>query len=46
MEYLRQAVAAGWRNPSAAKKDVDLNPLRAREDFQKLLAELEKQTKE
>ncbi len=41
MEYLRQAVAKGWRRPSIMKVDRDLDPLRAREDFQKLLAELE-----
>jgi serine/threonine protein kinase len=46
MEYLRQAVAEGWRSPSVAKKDTDLDPLRARQDFQKLLAELEEKTKQ
>jgi tetratricopeptide (TPR) repeat protein len=46
MEYLRQAVAEGWRNPSAAKQDTDLDPLRGREDFQKLIAELEAKEKE
>jgi serine/threonine protein kinase/tetratricopeptide (TPR) repeat protein len=40
MEYLRQAVAEGWGNPGVAKKDADLDPLRARKDFQKLLADL------
>jgi serine/threonine protein kinase/tetratricopeptide (TPR) repeat protein len=46
MEYLRQAVAEGWGNPSLAKTDTDLDPLRARKDFQKLLAELEEKTKQ
>jgi serine/threonine protein kinase/tetratricopeptide (TPR) repeat protein len=46
MEYLRQAVAEGWGNPSVAKTDTDLDPLRARKDFQKLLAELEEKTKQ
>jgi hypothetical protein len=46
MDLLRQAVAKGWRHPSVIKKDPDLEPLRGRKDFQKLLAELEKQTKE
>ena len=40
VEYLRQAVARGYRNPSVIKTDRDLDPLRAREDFQKLLADL------
>ena len=46
MELLRQAVAKGWRHPRVIKEDPDLEPLRARKDFQKLLADLEKQTKE
>jgi serine/threonine protein kinase len=41
MDYLRQSVAQGYRNPSIIKPDHDLDPLRGREDFQKLLAELE-----
>jgi tetratricopeptide (TPR) repeat protein len=46
MHYLRQAIAKGWRNPSVIKEDSDLDPLRAREDFQKLLADLEAKEKE
>jgi serine/threonine protein kinase len=46
MEYLRQAVAKGWHNPDQAKNDSDLDPLRARKDFQKLLAELEEKAKQ
>jgi serine/threonine protein kinase/tetratricopeptide (TPR) repeat protein len=41
MDFLRQAVAKGWRHPSLIKKDRDFEPVRAREDFQKLLADLE-----
>jgi tetratricopeptide (TPR) repeat protein len=46
MELLRQAVAKGYRNQSIIKEDHDLDPLRAREDFQELLADLEAKTKE
>ena len=42
MNWLRQAVAAGYKNVAHMKKDTDLDPLREREDFKKLLAELEK----
>jgi tetratricopeptide (TPR) repeat protein len=45
MEYLRQAVADGWWNMNLMKKDTDLDPLRTREDFQKLLAELDEKRK-
>ena len=41
MNWLRQAVAAGYKNVAHMKKDTDLDPLREREDFKKLLAELE-----
>jgi tetratricopeptide (TPR) repeat protein len=37
---LRQAVAKGWKNV-AALKDPVFEPLRSRDDFQKLLAKLE-----
>jgi eukaryotic-like serine/threonine-protein kinase len=40
MEYLRQAVTKGYRDVADLRSDTDLNPLRSREDFQKLLAEL------
>jgi hypothetical protein len=46
VDFLRQAIAAGWRNPQHLEKDPDMDPLRAREDFQKLRAELEANTKE
>jgi hypothetical protein len=39
---LRQAVANGYKDVARLKKDTDLDPLRARPDFQNLLAKLEK----
>jgi len=42
MGWLRQAVTAGFRNVTHMKEDKDLEALRGREDFKKLLAELEK----
>jgi serine/threonine-protein kinase len=39
---LRQAVAKGYKDSEKLKKDEDLKALRQREDFQKLLQELEK----
>ncbi len=41
MECLKRAVAAGYKDLALIKKDTDLNALRDREDFKKLLAELE-----
>jgi tetratricopeptide (TPR) repeat protein len=41
MEWLRQAVAAGYRDSAQIGRDTDLDPLRDREDFKKLLAGLE-----
>jgi tetratricopeptide (TPR) repeat protein len=41
MELLRQAVHAGYKNAVQLAKDVRLDSLRQREDFQKLLAELQ-----
>jgi tetratricopeptide (TPR) repeat protein len=38
---LRQAVAQGWKNAGQMKGDADLKALHRRDDFQKLLAELE-----
>lgn len=43
VELLQQAVKAGWEDASQMKQDANLDPLRDREDFQKLLAELEKE---
>jgi serine/threonine protein kinase/Flp pilus assembly protein TadD len=41
MKALREAVSKGYKDVRLIKKDTDLNPLRQREDFQKLVAELE-----
>jgi hypothetical protein len=42
VELLQQAVKAGYTDTAHMKKDTDLDPLRGREDFKKLTAELEK----
>jgi hypothetical protein len=41
MKLLREAVSKGYKDVPHMKKDTDLEPLRQREDFQKLVAELE-----
>ena len=41
MAWLQQAIAAGYNNVALMKKDADLDPLRDRADFQKLLADQE-----
>jgi serine/threonine protein kinase len=41
MDLLQNAVKAGYKDAAHMKKDTDLDPLRNRDDFQKLLAELE-----
>jgi tetratricopeptide (TPR) repeat protein len=41
MEWLKKAVAAGYKDTANIKTDTDLDALRGREDFKKLLAELE-----
>ncbi len=41
METLKQAAAAGFKDIEQIKKDTDLDALRGRDDFKKLLAELE-----
>jgi eukaryotic-like serine/threonine-protein kinase len=41
MKLLRAAVSKGFKNVAHLKKDTDLDPLRQRDDFQKLVAELE-----
>ena len=43
MELLHKAAQAGFKDVAHMKKDTDLDPLREREDFKKLIAELEKQ---
>jgi hypothetical protein len=46
MAWLKQAVAAGYRDATHMRKDNDLESLRGRDDFNKLIAELERvQTK-
>jgi tetratricopeptide (TPR) repeat protein len=41
MELLRSAVKAGWKELAHMAKDSDMDPLREREDYKKLIAELE-----
>ena len=41
MEWLHQAVQAGYTNAVHMRNDTDLDLLRKREDFQKLMAEME-----
>src|SRR5262249_29884761 len=41
VELLRKAMKAGWTDHAHMKKDADLDPLRDRDDFKKLLADLE-----
>jgi hypothetical protein len=41
LALLRTAVAKGYKDAAHLKKDKDLDPLRGRDDFKKLLAELE-----
>jgi hypothetical protein len=41
MAWLIRAVAAGYKDTANMKKDGDLDSLRGREDFKKLMAELE-----
>jgi hypothetical protein len=41
---LRRAVAAGFQDAAHMKRDTDLDSLRGRDDFQKLLADLEART--
>jgi tetratricopeptide (TPR) repeat protein len=42
MDLLRQAVQAGYQDVAHLQQDPDLDPLRPRADFQKLLTELNK----
>jgi hypothetical protein len=41
IKILREAVSKGFKDVAHMKKDTDLDPLRQRADFQKLVAELE-----
>jgi hypothetical protein len=45
MDVLRQAVANGFGNVPLIQTDHDLDSLRSRDDFKKLLAELEQKAK-
>ena len=45
MKSLSSAIAAGFPNADHAKKDTDLDALRSRDDFQKLLAQMEAKKK-
>jgi hypothetical protein len=45
IHYLRQAVAKGFRNAASMKNDKELDPLRSREEFQKLVHEAEQNVK-
>jgi hypothetical protein len=45
MVWLHKAVAAGYRNAGHVAKDTDLDTLRGREDFKKLLGELQDKKK-
>ncbi len=41
MALVRKAVAMGYRDVGTFRTDPSLDPLRQREDFQKLIVELE-----
>jgi tetratricopeptide (TPR) repeat protein len=45
MKLLREAVSKGFKDSAHMKKDADLDPLRQRGDFQKLVVELEEKGK-
>ena len=45
MDLLRQAVAKGYKDAAHVKKDTDLDPIRNREDFKRLIVELEAKKK-
>jgi tetratricopeptide (TPR) repeat protein len=42
VELLRQAIANGWKDVAHLSKDIDLDPLRMRQDFRELLASLQR----
>ena len=41
MEWLRKAVTAGWKDVARMKTDTELDALRDRDDFKKLISDLE-----
>src|SRR5262249_34070640 len=45
MQFLHQAVAKGYQNAPELKSDPDLAPLRSREEFRKLVQEVEQKSK-
>jgi serine/threonine protein kinase len=45
MDFLRDALARGYRHPIAMRTDIDLDPLRSRDDFRKLIIALEAEQK-
>ena len=45
MAYLKRAVVAGFKNIEHMNNDKDLDALRGREEFKKLMAELEAERK-
>jgi hypothetical protein len=44
-EFLRQAVAEGFQSANMLRNDPDLAALRSREDFQRLVREVEQKSK-
>ena len=42
IELLKKAISLGYRNPGTYRTESALDPLRDREDFKKLMADLEK----
>ena len=44
MEFLQRAVKVGYKDVDRLKRDPELGPLRDRDDFRKLLADLEKKS--
>ena len=46
MKQLRDAVSKGYKDVAHMKKDTDLDSLQQRDDFRKLVAELEEKWKE
>jgi serine/threonine-protein kinase len=46
MEALRQALDKGYKDIAHLQKDKDLDPLRQREDFQKLLADVQDKSRD
>jgi hypothetical protein len=45
VDFLRQAVAEGYRDAPALKDDQDLTSLHSRDDFQKLVREVEQKSR-